>query len=115
MVLTQGNATPLVFLKGSVFYNIFVGRIGRFPIQMLWAVAFCIVLWFIYNRFRFGAHVHFVGDNRESAREMGINVDKTIIRSFCMVGFAAAFSSLISAQINLNFWPSTGDRPCSEA
>lgn len=109
MVLTQGRATPLVHLKGTTFYNIIVGRIGRFPIQMIWVIIFGIILWFIYYRFRFGAHVHFVGDNRESAREMGVNVDKTIILVFGLVGFASAFSAVISVLINLNFWASTGD------
>ncbi len=109
MVITQGKATPLVFLTETVFYNIFVGRLGRFPIQMLWAIGFGIAYWFLFYRFRFGAHIHFVGDNRESAREMGISVDRTVITSFALVGFSAAFSALISAQINLNFWPSTGD------
>jgi len=109
MVLTQGNATPLVQLDGSIFSKIFVSKIGNFPVQMFWAIAASIFLWFLFHRFRFGIHTHFVGDNRESAREMGINVDKTIIGCYMLVGFAASFSAILSALINKNFWPSTGD------
>jgi len=109
MVLTQGRATPLVHLKGTMFYNIFVGRIYGFPVQTIWAVGFGIVLSLIYYRSRFGAHVHFVGDNRESAKEMGIPIDKVIILIFCIVGICSAFGAIISGLINLNFWPTTGD------
>jgi ribose/xylose/arabinose/galactoside ABC-type transport system permease subunit len=109
MVLTQGNATPLTQLKDTAFYNIFAGRLGGFPVQMLWAIAILLLLSFLYNRSRFGVHVHFVGDNRESAREMGVKVNRTIILTFVLVALAAAFSAIVSALINENFWPSTGD------
>ncbi len=109
MVLTQGNATPLTQLKDTAFYNIFAGRVGGFPAQMLWAIGILLVLLFLYNRSRFGVHVHFVGDNRESAREMGVKVNRTIVLTFVLVAMAAAFSAIISALINENFWPSTGD------
>ncbi len=109
MVLTQGRNLVLTDLDKSIFYKIMVGRIINFPIQMIWALVFSIGLWFIFNRFKFGAHVRFVGDNRESAREMGINVDKTIIGSFILVGFSGAFSGILSNTINLNFWPTSGE------
>jgi simple sugar transport system permease protein len=109
MIAAKGQQLPMVFLKDSAFYNIFIWRLGRFPIQMLWAILFGVVLWFLFNRFRFGAHIRFIGDNRESAREMGVNVDKTIISAFCLVGFAGSLGAVISALINLNFWPTTGD------
>jgi ribose/xylose/arabinose/galactoside ABC-type transport system permease subunit len=109
MVLTQGNATPLTQLKDTAFYSIFAGRVGGFPVQMLWAIAILLLLSFLYNRSRFGVHVHFVGDNRESAREMGVKVNRTIILTFVLVALAAAFSAIVSALINENFWPSTGD------
>lgn len=109
MVLTQGNSMPLTQLKDSTFYSIFAGRIGGFPVQMVWAIALMLLLLFVYNRTRFGMHVHFVGDNRESAREMGVKVDLTIILTFVLVALASAFSAIVSALINENFWPSTGD------
>ena len=36
-------------------------------------------MWFFLNRHRFGAHVYLTGDNVESARLMGVNVDRTKI------------------------------------
>ena len=109
MVLTQGNSTPLTQLKDTLFYKVFAGRIGNFPVQMVWAIALLFVLQYVYGRSRFGVHVHFVGDNRESAREMGVKVDKTVILTFVLVSLAAALSAIVSALINENFWASTGD------
>jgi ribose/xylose/arabinose/galactoside ABC-type transport system permease subunit len=109
MVLTQGNSTPLTQLKDTVFYTLFAGRIRGFPVQMVWAIGLLLLLTFLYNRSRFGVHVHFVGDNRESAREMGVKVDRTIILTFVLVALAAALSAIVSALINENFWASTGD------
>jgi simple sugar transport system permease protein len=109
MVLTQGNSTPLTQLKDTAFYTIFAGRIRGFPVQMLWAIALLILFLFLYTRTRFGMHVHFVGDNRESAREMGVKVDRTIILTFVLVALSAALSAIVSALINENFWASTGD------
>jgi simple sugar transport system permease protein len=36
-------------------------------------------------------------------------VDLTIILTFVLVALASAFSAIVSALINENFWPSTGD------
>ena len=110
MVITQAKFFPMADLADSTFYNIFVSKLGRFPMQMVWAIIFTIVLWFLFNKFRFGAHVQFVGDNRKSAKEMGINIDRTLIGTFCLVGVAAAFSGILSILINLQFIGTIGDQ-----
>lgn len=109
MIITQGNAITMVELKSSIFSKLLTGRIIKFPVQMIWAIIITLLLWFLYNHFRFGAYIHFVGDNRNSAREMGINIDKTIIGAFCLVGVCAAIGSIFSVLINLNYWPTSGD------
>ncbi len=108
-VLTQAQFVPATSLIGSVFSNIFTMKLGRFPMQMVWAIIFTIVLWFIFNKFRFGAHTKYVGDNRKSAIEMGINVNKTIFGVFCLAGVAAAISGTFSVLINLQFMGTIGD------
>ena len=45
------------------------------PVQIFWAIAFVVFCALLYNRHRFGAQVHVVGDNPDSANEMGINVN----------------------------------------
>ena len=109
MIGTNGMGIPLVFLSGTTFRNIFVGRLFGWPVQMLWGLAFMIVCHLLFKRHRFGAHVCYSGDNRTSARETGIKVDRVKIGSYMMVGFAAAMAGVISGLINNTFWPTTGD------
>lgn len=109
MVGTQGLGMPLVFLKDTLFYRILVGKIGSFPIQMIWGLVFTFVMWFLFNRHRYGFHVCFVGDNPQSAKETGVKIDRTKILAFVIVGFAAGFAAIFSSLINLTFWPTAGD------
>lgn len=108
MVGTQGKGVSLVAFKGTTLYNTFVKRIDGFPVQMLWAIAFTFIAWLILNRHKFGAYVYYTGDNQESARMMGIRVDRTKIIVFTIVGFASALAGIISVLLNLVFWPTCG-------
>ena len=40
MILSGGLAIPLTFLRGTPFWNIFAGRIGAFPVQLIWGLGF---------------------------------------------------------------------------
>lgn len=79
------------------------------PNQMLWAIAFTIFGWFLYNRHVFGARVHCVGDHPGSSREMGINVNRTRVQVFVFTGIGAALAGIFSVMINFVWWPTTGD------
>jgi len=69
-------------------------------------VLFCALL---YNRHRFGAQVHVVGDNPDSANEMGINVNWTRVKVFAFMGVGAALAGVFSTMINFTWWPTSGD------
>lgn len=109
-VLTGGNGTSLLPVRGTDFYDVFVGRLfGFIPMQMVWMVVFGVVCWLILNRHRFGAHVYLTGDNADSARLMGVNVDRTKIVVFAMAGFAAAFAGLLASLEVTYYWPTLGE------
>lgn len=108
MVGSQGFSESLMSIKGTTFRQIFVGRVGGVPAQMLWAIAIAFVLWLILSRHRFGAHVYFTGDDIRSARLMGVNVDRVKIICFMLSGIAAAFSGLLISLELLSFWPGMG-------
>ena len=57
----------------------------------------------------FGVHVKIVGDNPDSARQMGIDVDWVRIKTFIFVGIGAAFSVILSTLINFTWWPTAGE------
>jgi simple sugar transport system permease protein len=109
LVVNAGSGTSLVGVKESPLYEILVGRLTGIPAQMIWLILIAIAVWFFLNRTKIGAHVYLVGDNIDSSRLMGINVEARKILLFSLVGLAAAFAGLIaSLQVNY-FWPTLGE------
>lgn len=109
MILTDGIAIPLPFLRDTLFHTIFAGRIGQLPIQMLWSIGYAVICWLIFNRHRFGGHVCYIGDNVTSARVMGVRVERVKIATFVLMGFSSAFAGVMLTLINNSFWPTTGE------
>lgn len=112
MVLTNGSGLGMTQLENTPLYTVLVDKDPIFhliPMQFIWTIIIAIVVWFVLNRTRFGAHVFLTGDNIESARLMGINVNRTKTITFTLVGLAAAFSGFIVSTSLLYFWPTMGD------
>src|SRR5260370_21579212 len=63
----------------------------------------------MFNRHRFGARVRAVGDNPDSATQMGINVARVRISTFVFMGLGAALAGVFSTMVNYTWWPTTGD------
>lgn len=110
LVMRSGNGESLVPSKGTFVDKLLVGRLfDKIPAQFIWTIIFAIVVWFILNRHRFGAHVYLTGDNEDSSRLMGINVDRVKILTFAIVGLAAAFAGLVQSLDVSYFWPTVGE------
>ncbi len=110
LIITNGGGTSLVPAKGTPLYQALVGRLGGLvPAQMIWTVIIALLVWFFLNRHKFGAHVYLLGDNVESARLMGVNVERQKIIVFAIVGLAAAFSGVIQSFEVTYFWPTLGE------
>jgi simple sugar transport system permease protein len=109
MIITQGKSIALLGLQDSLAYRIFSSSVAEVPVQILWAVAFVIFSAFLYNRHRFGARVKAVGDNPDSAAQMGIDVKRIRIAAYMYMGLGAALAGVFSTMINFTWWPSTGD------
>jgi len=104
----QGFSIAIPDLRKTFLYSVLSGGAeAAIPHQMFWALAFVLLGWFLYNRHRFGARVHCVGDNPDSSAEMGINVKRVRISLF--VGVGAALAGVFSVLINFVWWPTTGD------
>jgi len=110
LVVTGGKPASLVPLKSTPLHAGTVGRIGGyFPVQMIWMIIVAVIVWVLLNRHRFGAHVYLTGDNQDSARLMGVNVNRTRMLVFAIVGLAAAFAGLLaSLEVNY-FWVTMGE------
>ncbi len=109
-VLTNGRSFPLNELRGSAFREIMVGRLFDYiPMQMIWLILVAVFTWVLLNRHRFGAHIYLIGDNENSARLMGINVNRTRIMMFALVGLCSAFAGLLIALEINNFFTNLGE------
>ncbi len=108
-VLSQGRQVVTSATRPMFLHQIFVGRMGGvFPAQALWTLGLAILLAYILNRHSFGEHTMFVGDNKEAARMIGVNVDRTMIGLFVLNGALAAFASVLLALEMVTWWPTQG-------
>lgn len=109
LIITQSKSIAMETLGDSWAYAIFSSTVAGIPVQILWAIAFVIFAAFLFNRHRFGAQVHVVGDNPDSANEMGIDVRRVRVMAFAFMGLGAALAGVFSTMINFTWWPTSGD------
>lgn len=87
------------FITGSVF------KIGNTPIpNFVWyALIITGLMWFIWNKTKFGKNMFAVGSNPEAANVSGVNVTRTIIMVFILAGIMYGVTGFIeSARIGSN-------------
>ncbi len=109
LIATQSKSIAMPELANSWAFTIFSSTLFGVPAQMFWALLFVVVCALLYKRHRFGAQVHVVGDNPDSANEMGVNVKLVRVKVFAFMGFGAALAGVFSTMINFTWWPTSGD------
>jgi ribose/xylose/arabinose/galactoside ABC-type transport system permease subunit len=109
LILTNSKSIAMPQLGDSLAFQITSTQVWGIPVQIFWAAGFVIFCALLYNRHRFGAQVHVVGDNPDSANEMGINVNWTRVKVFGFMGIGAALAGVFSTMINFTWWPTSGD------
>lgn len=70
-----------------------IPKVGGFPTIILWAVAAVTIVWFIWNKTKFGKNLYAVGGNPEAASVSGISVFKVTLGAFIMAGILYGFGS----------------------
>ena len=109
LVLTESRSiTMMDELENHWVYHLLVGNFYGFPMQMLWALAFVIFSYYLFNKHVFGIHIHHVGDNYVSAEQMGINVKAVKIKTFMFVGLGAGIAGIFTTLITYSFFPTQG-------
>jgi ribose/xylose/arabinose/galactoside ABC-type transport system permease subunit len=109
MIITQGKSIALLDLQGTTAGSLFSGEFLGFPVQIFWALGFVVFAGVLFNRHRFGARVSAVGDNPDSAGQMGINVNRIRIATFVFMGLGAGLAGVFTTMVNFTWWPTTGD------
>ncbi|MCI1734730.1 MAG: galactoside ABC transporter permease [Bacilli bacterium] len=90
MAATQGTAAGSV---NSAVQQVFIGRIGTFPKYFFWAAIAYAVVWFIWNKTKFGKDLYAVGGNPEAASVSGISYFKVTFFAFVMAGILYGFGT----------------------
>jgi simple sugar transport system permease protein len=119
VLLCQGNNVYIGDkVEGTLIHTIFAGSIGGtaaeggfngLPSMFLWAVGLTVLLWFLLNRHKFGEAILFIGDNKDVAQVMGINVKKTKTQLFALQGGIAGFAAVIYMMEMVQFYTNQGD------
>ena len=110
MLLSTGLAIDLAGLRQTTLHSIFSGRIlGIMPAQAVWALAIAVIAWLLFNRHIFGDAVRFTGDNTETALKMGIDVARTRLAVFSLMGFCCALAGVMVCMEMGSWWPTQGE------
>ncbi len=73
------------------------------PNFVWYAVLITIIMWFIWNKTKFGKNMFAVGSNPEAANVSGVNVSRTIIMVFVLAGIMYGLTGFVeSARIGSN-------------
>jgi len=109
-VLAQGKGIPLVEMRDTVAHSVLVGRLGgNIPMQFVWFCLIALLMITIYRRHIFGSHVLFVGDNKDSAKMMGIRSDRVRMKCYVLMGAMSGLSAIFLLSEVTYFWPTTGE------
>ena len=109
LIITNSKSIAVPQISDSIAFQITSTQIWGVPVQILWAAAFVVFCALLYNRHRFGAQVKVVGDNPDSAKQMGIDVKLVRVKVFVFTGIGAAIAGTFSVMINFTWWPTAGD------
>lgn len=91
---TGGVESEIKDLIGGRWY--IVGNI-YFPKLIIYAIIAIVVVWFIWNKTKFGKNMYAVGGNKEAAAVSGISVFWTTLFVFIMAGILYGFGSFFES------------------
>ncbi len=70
-----------------------IPKVNGFPTIILWAVAAIVIVWFIWNKTKFGKNLYAVGGNPEAAAVSGISVFGVMMGAFILAGILYGFGA----------------------
>ncbi|MGO1955591.1 ABC transporter permease [Microbacterium sp. JB110] len=94
-ILTGGvdiREVPQVLTESIGYGNVF----GTIPIISVIALVVIVIGAIVLHRTRFGLHTYAVGSNEESARRVGVKVDRRLIAVYALTGGLAGLAGIMS-------------------
>lgn len=93
LTLTTGQT---ILFDADWFRDLFaIAAVGGLQSAFLWLVATGLAMWWLLSRTRFGAHIHAIGGDQDSARMLGLAVDRIKIAVFTLTGTLMALVGMI--------------------
>lgn len=108
-LLNNGEIRTFEELNETKIRAILVGSWGPIPAQMFWALGIALIAGIIFHRHKFGLHVKVCGDNPEAGRAMGVNIERTKIICFLIVGVSCAIVSIFGIYLNSTYFSTMGE------
>jgi ribose transport system permease protein len=106
LVITKGRA--IVGIPESIHY-LGRGMIFGVPVPFIIACVFLFVMLFVTQKTPFGRYIYAIGNNKEAAKILGINVDAVRIAVYAIMGFLCAAAGLLMIARLGNSQPAIGD------
>jgi simple sugar transport system permease protein len=96
LILFSSGTQTRPFHPGAFFEALMTGSFGIIQIAFLWLLAVTGAAYLLMDSHRIGNHIYAVGGNREAATAIGVRVLNVKLLAFCIAGFTAALSGIIS-------------------
>lgn len=71
------------------------GSVGPIPAAAIVIFVVYLCCWVLLRQLPYGRHIYAIGCNEQSARLVGINVDRTKITAYALLGFLAGLAALL--------------------
>lgn len=90
---------PTYDIKG--YGNISSGFLGSIPIPVIFLLIIALICWIISSKTTLGRDIYAIGGNMDAANASGINVKKTIIKTFLIAGLLTGIAAVLQiARVN---------------
>jgi simple sugar transport system permease protein len=94
LLITQGYSTPIT---STVLLPLGQGRLAGIYTPTWIALGLVAVMWYVFNRTRFGRYVVAVGSNAESLRRSGVDIRRIQLAALTLTGLFAAIAGIMVA------------------
>lgn len=92
LVLTKGKA--ITGIPENIYF-LGKGSLGPIPMPFIFCLIVLVVVLFIVKKTKTGRYIYAIGNSKEAAKILGINVDKIRILIYSIVGFISALAGIL--------------------
>ena len=92
LVLTKGKA--ITGIPENIYF-LGKGAVGLVPTPFVFCVVVLVIVLFIVKKTKTGRYIYAIGNSREAAKILGINVDRIRVMIYSLVGLISALAGIL--------------------